>query len=242
MPCRWTVGRTSSSMPRTRIEYGGCSVTNRSRPRSRAAHWASTIWLAGVGRGPDVADLALADEIGEGAEGLLDIGVRAGPVHLVEVDVVGAQPAQRVLDLAHDPAAGPAAVVGLVAHRHEELGGQDDVVAAALQGLADDLLGHAAGVDVGGVDEVDPGVEGAVDDPDGVGAVVVAPRPEHHRAQAQRADRYAGPAEHSVLHGQSHLSRLLSYQRLCWRVSRWDGPQGLMKSVCVGIVVIRWES
>src|SRR3954471_12361252 len=105
MPCRCVVGRTSSSMPRTRIEYGGCSVTNRSRCRSREAHCASTIWPAGGRRGADVADLAGPDEVGERAEGLRDVGVGAGPVHLVEVDVVGAQPPQGVLDLADDPAA-----------------------------------------------------------------------------------------------------------------------------------------
>ena len=44
MPFRSVVGRTSASMPRTRIEYGGCSVTNRSRFRSREIHCASTIW------------------------------------------------------------------------------------------------------------------------------------------------------------------------------------------------------
>ena len=43
IPYRAHVGRTSFSMPRVRIEYGGCSVTNRSRPRSRAVHCASTI-------------------------------------------------------------------------------------------------------------------------------------------------------------------------------------------------------
>ena len=43
MPYRWQVGSTSASTPRTRIEYGGCSVTNRSRPRRSAVHWASTI-------------------------------------------------------------------------------------------------------------------------------------------------------------------------------------------------------
>jgi hypothetical protein len=45
MPWRWAVGRTSSSMLRVSSEYGGCSVRKRSSPRSRAAHWASTIWL-----------------------------------------------------------------------------------------------------------------------------------------------------------------------------------------------------
>ena len=41
------VGRTSFSMARTRTEYGGCSLTNRWRPRSRAAHCASTMADAG---------------------------------------------------------------------------------------------------------------------------------------------------------------------------------------------------
>ena len=47
MPCRSQAGRMSLSIARARIEYAGCSVTKRSRWRSRAIHWASTIWLAG---------------------------------------------------------------------------------------------------------------------------------------------------------------------------------------------------
>src|SRR5204863_551474 len=47
--------------------------------------------LGGEGRAADVADLALADEVGEGAEGLVDVGVGLGAVDLVEVDPVGAQ-------------------------------------------------------------------------------------------------------------------------------------------------------
>jgi len=39
---------------------GGCSVTNRSRWRSRAVHLSLEIWLACVGGRADVADLALA--------------------------------------------------------------------------------------------------------------------------------------------------------------------------------------
>ena len=123
--------------------------------RSRAVHCASTIWLAGVRRGADVADLALLDEVGQRAERLLDVDVRVGAVDLVEVDPVGAQPPQRVLDRLDDPAPRAAAAVGVLAHRHEELRRQHDVVAAALERLADDLLGLAGGVDVGGVDEVD---------------------------------------------------------------------------------------
>ena len=35
------------SIPRTKIEYGGCSHTNRSRPRRSATHCASTMSSAG---------------------------------------------------------------------------------------------------------------------------------------------------------------------------------------------------
>ena len=57
-------------------------------------------------RGPD---LALADEVGQRRQGLVDVGRGVGPVHLVQVDVVGRQPPQAVLHLADDPAARVAA-------------------------------------------------------------------------------------------------------------------------------------
>ena len=67
-------------------------------------------------------------------------------VHLVEVDVVGLQPAQAVLAGAPDVVGGQAALVGPVAHPAVDLGGQHDPLApsAALrQPAADDLLGDA---------------------------------------------------------------------------------------------------
>ena len=54
-----------------------------------------------------------------------------GPVDLVQVDVVGAEAAQAVLDLADDPAARVAALVRVVAHRAVDLRGEHDVVAPA---------------------------------------------------------------------------------------------------------------
>src|SRR5207247_7375689 len=88
-----------------------------------------------------------------------------------------------------------------------ELGGEDDVVAAAAgERLADDLLGLASRVDICGVDEVDTGAEGGVDDADAVVVVRVAPGAEHHGAEAQRADGDAGAAEGSVLHGGSVIA------------------------------------
>jgi hypothetical protein len=147
-------------------------------------------------RGPDVADLSGAHQVCERAERLIDVGVGLGTVDLVEVDPVGAQPPQAVLDLSHDPAPGVAELVGVVPHRAVDLGREDDVVAAAArQSLADDLLGFPARVDVRGVDEVDPRVERAMDDRDALVVVGVAPGAEHHRAEAQRADFDSSGAE-----------------------------------------------
>ena len=68
------------------------------------------------------------------------------------------------------------------------------------QGLADDLLGLAEGVDVGGVDEIDPRIERAVDDADRLVVIGGSPRPEHHGAQAQRADLDTGTTKSAIVH------------------------------------------
>jgi hypothetical protein len=84
-----------------------------------------------------------------------------------------------------------------------ELGREHDVVAATLQRLPDDLLGLAAGVHIGGVDDVDAGVERTVDDPDAVVVVGVALAAEHHGAQGKRTDLDAGGPEVAVGHAVS---------------------------------------
>jgi hypothetical protein len=61
--------------------------------------------------------------------------------------------------------------------------------------LADDLLRLAVRVDVGGVDEGDPGVDGAVDHADGLLVVGLAPGAEHHGAEAEARDLHAGASE-----------------------------------------------
>jgi hypothetical protein len=89
-------------------------------------------------------------------------------------------------------------VVRVLPDRTTELGGEHDVVPAALQRLADHLLGVAVGV--GGVDDVDACVDRLVDDPGRVGGVVAHGRREHQRAEGVGADLDAGPAEGAVLH------------------------------------------
>jgi hypothetical protein len=113
-------------------------------------------------------------------------------VHLVEVDGVGLQPAQRVLAGPDDVPGREALVVGPVAHLPVDLGGQDDLLpatAALGEPAADDLLGDTLtglpAVDVGGVEEVDAQLEGLVHD----GERRLAVRPEVHRAEAKETDR-----------------------------------------------------
>ena len=159
--------------------------------------------LDDVGRGcrgrPDRPDLSAVDQVRERRECLLDVGGGVRPLDLVEVDVVGLQAAQRVLDRGHDPAPRRALLIGIVTHRAAHLGREDDAVAAPLQSLADDHLGVAVGV--GGVDEVDPGVQRLVDDAGRVVRVGVADgRREHQGAERVGADLDAGPAEGAVLH------------------------------------------
>src|SRR4029453_10992506 len=90
--------------------------------------------LPGVhARRADVARLAGPHDVVEGLHRLLDRGLVVPAVDLVEVDVVGPQPTQRVVDGGQDVLAGQAAVVGARAHREEDLGGQDVVVTAAVQ-------------------------------------------------------------------------------------------------------------
>ena len=150
-----------------------------------------------------VADLAGADQVVQRGQRLVDRGARVGLVHLVEVDVVGPQPAQRRLEGAdHVPpgAAGVEVVAVQAAHVHAELGGQHHLVAAALECGAEALLGAAVwgAVDVGGVEQGDSRVERRVHDL--AGAVDVELAAEVVAADADDGDGQARIAKPAVAH------------------------------------------
>jgi hypothetical protein len=88
-------------------------------------------------------------------------------VDLVQVDVVGPQPAERIVDGVADVLAREPPQVRVVPHRVEHLGGDDHLVAPRpeiLQRAPEDLLAPAEGVHVGGVEEVDAELEGPADE------------------------------------------------------------------------------
>ena len=76
---------------------------------------------------------------------------------------------------------------GPVAHRQAGLGGDEHPVAPALDRCAEHLLRRAVGVDVGGVEHRDPGVEADVDEPARFLGVGVAPGAEQRSLAAERA-------------------------------------------------------
>ena len=119
-----------------------------------------------------------------------------GAVELVEVDVVGLEAAEAGFALLDDVAAAVAAGVGVFRiHGAVHLGREDDLVATTvpLERLARDLLALAEGVDVGGVEEVDAGVEGAVDNR--VRLFGLGTPAEHHAAEAEARDLHTRAAK-----------------------------------------------
>ena len=145
--------------------------------------------LRGVEVGcPDRPHLARRDQLVEHLERLRDRRHAVGTVIPVVVDDVGAQPPQRGVDRLLD--VGPRSARTLVvAHIHAELRGEDDLVPAAPEHLAEVLLAGAAAVDVGGVEERDTLVERGVDDRAGgveidAAPEVVAPQPDDRRVQS----------------------------------------------------------
>jgi len=85
--------------------------------------------------------------------------------------------------------------IPIATHRVIHLRGNHQFIASSGDGFAHDLLALATGVGIGGIDEVDPGIERLVDDADAFGVVGVAHLPEHHRSEAITTDRDASGPE-----------------------------------------------
>ncbi len=112
-------------------------------------------------RAPDRSHLSGLHQLVERAERVADRNRRIGPVQVVEIDAIGAQPLERALERAPYRRRSGAAVARLPG----ELRGENDIVAPCLEDLAELALALAAvPVDLGRVEERDPGVERGLDD------------------------------------------------------------------------------
>ncbi len=123
-----------------------------------------------------------------------------GRVEVVEVEVVGLQTREAFVDGAENGFAREAVLVRRVAHLEEDFAGQDDLVAAALERVAEQRFRDTRVVHVGGVEEVDAGVEAAVDDL--VGARLIERLAEGHGAEAEAGDVEVGVGKGAVVHGR----------------------------------------
>src|SRR4051812_23798878 len=98
--------------------------------------------------------LALGHQLGDRRGSFLDGGARVNPVLVVQVDAVRAEPPEGTFDSCLDVGrsavhgAGTAAGMG----NQPELGGNDDVVTAAGDSLADDFFAVEGTVDLRGID------------------------------------------------------------------------------------------
>ena len=120
---------------------------------------------------------------------------------VVEVDVVHAQSAQRVVAcLVHVlRAAVHAQAAAVLRALVPELGGQGDLVAAAADRLPHQSLVGEGAVHIGGVEKGDAEVEGAMDRGDGLLVVAAGIELGHaHAAESQRGNGEAGGAEGSM--------------------------------------------
>jgi hypothetical protein len=103
----------------------------------------------------DAADLALGDQFGEGADGVLDGCVGVDAVLVVQIDVVRAEPFEGAFECGADVRRAAVKHAGAAAGVRDqaELGRQYDLGAAALQRPADEFLVGERPVGFGGVDE-----------------------------------------------------------------------------------------
>ena len=154
-----------------------------------------------MGGAADVAHLARPDEVVEGAQGFVLGHVKVRAVQLVEVDAVDANALEGGLAGLDDVIPRAAPVVYFPAHGAIDLGGDHQPIPLPTggDGLADDALAHAPVVHIGGVDEVDAGVQGSVHDIDALRFRGRAA--EVHGAQAQGRHPDAGPAQSAIVHG-----------------------------------------
>jgi hypothetical protein len=149
---------------------------------------------------------------GDGRAGVL-------PMRDVEVDVVRLQPRQALLYFVEDGSAAQVAVHGLAFLVEEmlalacmpdqpALGGDDGLLAAPLERLADQAFGVPQAIGRRGIDKPHAHVQGRLDGGNGSRIVPAAPHPAAHGPGAQ-ADGFAGDAGRAqccCLHRETFLT------------------------------------
>src|SRR5262245_7587969 len=116
-----------------------------------------------IGAG-DVADLAAARQRVQCIERLLDRRERVETMHVVDVDVIDSEPPQACVTSSEQMMTRRAGVIRAFAESKGRLGRNQEVVALALYGLAENFLGKSIRVDVSRIEDVDASVKAEADE------------------------------------------------------------------------------
>ncbi len=161
--------------------------------------------LGGRFRHADMADIAGFDHLGDGADRVLDRHRGIDPRRLIEVDVIGAEPAQRIgQKILHRRR--PAVVTEIFqvgrAHRAAFDGYEGALALAAFKRVADQHFVVAHAVEIAGIDHGDAGFQRGMHGGDGVLIVGRPVAARHaHAAETESGDDGTVTAEFYLLHG-----------------------------------------
>src|SRR5271163_662915 len=147
----------------------------------------------------DEPDLAGALKFRHRRRRFLNRHVGIGPVHLIEVDDVGAETSQRIVNFFMNASLAGVAERLSVLPVKADLGGDDDVLTPSALGqrLAHDLLRAAEAIGWRGIDQSDATIDRLVDDADRRRFVSSAPHPS--------ADRPCAEADARNLEGRGEM-------------------------------------
>src|SRR5579864_3765517 len=111
--------------------------------------------------GSQVAHLAGANEGIESVQSLLNGCLGIPTMDLIQVDVIHSQTTERVIASLQNMLAAEASAVGAGTHHPVDLGGQDDVVTRGhlIEVKPGDLFAQPSRVNIGGIKEIDSGIE-----------------------------------------------------------------------------------
>jgi len=111
---------------------------------------------------------------------------RVGPVDLIDVDVIGSQPAQRVFDLSQDSRSAGVAEYSSALPLKPHLGRDEHARAKIALGecLADDFLRATKPIGRSGIDETDAMIDRFADGRDGFRLIGSAPHPTADRPRS----------------------------------------------------------
>src|SRR5271156_1687112 len=126
----------------------------------------------------DVTDFSAADEDVERAENFFDGSERVETVELEKIDVIGFEAAQAAFDGVDQMEARRADVVRARTGFECGFGGDENFVAAAGNGAAENSFGFAVGVNVSAVEHVGAGFEANVNEAGGFGDAGISPGAE----------------------------------------------------------------